>query len=252
MYVIMTCPPDWRDSETRNRCENPDTSYRDPLLEAPVTSTSTNTTYRNWHCASCHRDLDANSAVIWEAKFQCHIHTGLPFILVSEDTFTKYLLYDTYNSQWNFNIDKHDLDTDPGIQLFLRYVPGKQQQYKYKCNLVFIPQPNVLKTVRFCRTDIITQCPPHWIATEEQKQCNAYTAHVCSGRKTYRNYHCFLCNNFPTLEHCEPPTPYPTQVVLEYAPSFSVLLDWKRLKKGTCASSEKYDPLARVCRKVFT
>jgi hypothetical protein len=249
MYVMMTCPPEWKDPDTRNRCEHPSTSYSDPLLDAPVTSTSTNITYRNWHCASCHRDLDANTTIIWEAKFQCYIPSGMPSIFVSEDTLTKYLSYDTYNSQWNFNIDKHDLDTDPGI--FFPNVSGMQQRYKYICDLVFRPQPNELKTARFCRTDIITTCSADWIATEEQKLCNAYTAHVCSDYNTYRNYHCFLCNNFSTLEYCETPSYY-TESPQEYAPSFSMLLDWKRLKRGTCASSEIYDPLARVCRKVFT
>jgi hypothetical protein len=173
----------------------------------------------------------------------------MSFPSVSEDTLTKYLSYDTHTSQWNFNIDKYDLDTDPDI--FIPNGPRMQQRYKYICDLVFRPQPNELKTIRFCRTDIITECSADWIGTEEQKQCNAYTAHVCSGGKTYRNHHCFLCNNFTALKNCEPPTPQLPEGALGYAPSFSILLDWKRLKRMTCASSEIYDPLAQTCRKVF-
>ncbi|XP_023723004.1 uncharacterized protein LOC111872936 [Cryptotermes secundus] len=249
LYAIMTCPPDWTDSYTRNRCENPDTSYSDPLLDAPVTSTSTNITYRNWHCAYCHRDLDANTTGIWAAKILCHIERGMPSFFVSEDTIMKYLSYDTHTSQWNFDIDKHDLETDPGIRILIE--PQIEQRYKYKCDLLFIPEPNELKTARFCRTDIIAECSTNWKGTEEHRQCNAYTAHICSGRKTYRNHHCFLCNNFTTLQQCGTYAEYPTAPTLEYGPPFSALLNWKRLKRRTCASSEIYDPLARVCRKVY-
>jgi hypothetical protein len=244
----MTCPPDWKDHDTRNRCEHPSTSYSDPLLDAPVTSHRTNITYRNWHCASCHRDLDAHTTAIWEGRFQCNIESGMPYLSVSEETFPNYLSYDTYNSEWYFDIDKYHLDTDPGI--FIREEPGIQQRYKYICHLVFRPDWKDLRTFRFCRTDIITECSADWIATEEQKQCDAYTAHVCSGNSIYRNYHCFLCNNFTTLETCEPLSPQSTDRQ-GLVPSFSMLLDWKRLKRRVCASSEIYDPLARVCRKVF-
>ena len=79
-------------------------------------------------------------------------------------------------------------------------------------------------------------------------QCEAYTARACSGPYKYRNRHCLLCNNIDVPEQCYNPfgdggsgtTP------------FSVLLDWRRLKRGECPSSEIYDPLSCVCRKVFT
>jgi hypothetical protein len=171
----------------------------------------------------------------------------MPQLYVSEETFTKYLSYNTYTSQWNFKIDKYDLETDPDITTLDGL--GKQQQYKYRCDLIFRPQPNVLQTARFCRTDIISECSANWNATEEQEQCNAYTAHVCFGGNTYRNPHCFLCNNFTVLEHCAPPA-FPTEEQ-KLGPSFSMLLDWKRLRRGVCASSEIYDPFVRVCRKVF-
>jgi len=37
----------WKDSDTRNRCDHPNSRYRDPLLDALLTSLSTNTTYQN-------------------------------------------------------------------------------------------------------------------------------------------------------------------------------------------------------------
>jgi hypothetical protein len=169
----------------------------------------------------------------------------MPFLSVSGETFANYLSYDTYNSQWNFNIDKYHLETDPGI--FIPNGHWMQQRYKYRCDLVFRPQPYESETFRFCKTDIITECSADWIATEEQEQCNAYTAYVCSGHDIYRNHHCFLCNNVAYLEPCEP-APHKA---FGSVPTFSMLLDWKRLKREACASSEIYDPLARVCRKVF-
>jgi hypothetical protein len=182
----------------------------------------------------------------------------MPNLLVSGEAFTKYLLYNTSTSEWNFHIDKSDLDIDSGISIREEPIKGTakgrkrvQQEYKYSCMLNFRPKVEELKTIRSCKTGIISHCAEGWIATEEQKLCGAYTGRVCSGYNTYRNYHCFVCNNFADLNECQYllfDLPPPRE---GYAPSFSMVLDWKRLKRNKCATSEIYDPLSRVCRKVF-
>jgi len=254
---MVTCPSEWNDSYTRTRCEHPDTNYSDPLLDAPVTSRDTNITYRNWHCAYCHRDLDAKNAVIWDAQFRCIPKHDVPPLLVLGETFTKYLSFDSSSSQWNLNIGKSDLDSDSGISVF--QIPTKdkatgrrmlQQKYKYSCKLNFKPQADEIKIVRFCKTDIISTCSGDWIGTEEERLCEAYTARVCSGHNAYRNHHCLICNNYSVPNECTTP---PTLPIPEagHVPSFSMFLDWKRLKRRVCASTEIYDPLSHVCRKVF-
>jgi hypothetical protein len=114
-YVMTRCPPAWNEPNTRNRCEHPDTNYSDPLFDAPVTSRSTNITYRNWHCASCNRDLDANDTVIWDAAFLCY---GIPTRYeILEDT----LSYNTSTLQWNSNMDGFT------FQCYLRFLPPEKE-----------------------------------------------------------------------------------------------------------------------------
>jgi hypothetical protein len=251
MNVMAQCPPDWTDSDTRYRCEHPDTSYRDPLLDAPVKSSSTNITYRNWHCASCHGDLDADTTVFWNAGVICYSEYGMRVPLVSTENFTKYLLYNT--SHRNLNIDISDLDNDPGISSRENPLQSTeqgrkhvQQKSKYSCNLYYIPQVEELETIRYCKTGVISHCSPGWNGTEEQKLCEGYTARVCSGYNTYRNYHCLLCNDFTVSNPC-----LPSSYGFPLKP-FSMLLNWNTLKRSECAKSQVYDPLSRVCRKVFT
>jgi hypothetical protein len=254
LYAMTKCPPERTDSETRNRCEHPDTNYSDPLLDAPVTSRSTNITYQNWYCAACHRDLEANTTAIWDAVFTCKSQSGIPNLPVSGDTFAEYLLYNAYTSQWYLNIDEDDLESDSGISV--QEIPAKriatgrktaQQKYKYSCSLYFTPEADEQLTFRFCKTDIISTCSVGWDVTEEQELCGTYTSRICSAHNTYRNYHCFICNNLTVLNACRGPAYAPEETV----PSFSLLLDWRRLETNVCATSEVYDPLSRVCRKVF-
>ena len=64
-------------------------------------------------------------------------------------------------------------------------------------------------------------------------QCEAYTARVCSGPKTYRNRHCLLCNILGFPELCTEPEHF--DISTPYIPSFTMLLDWRRLKRGVWA-----------------
>jgi len=239
MYVMTRCPPDWKEPNTRNRCEHPDTNYSDPLLDAPVTSRSTNITYRNWHCASCHRDLDANTTVIWDAGFKCrNYRPGVaPYETLEEE-----LTYNRSTSRWNLNVSKSS-DVESSMS------PPRNVQTSdnelYECDLQFGP-PTAQLPARRCKPGIVNSCSENWKETAVKTQCEAYTAHICSGSDTYRNHHCLVCNGlFPpnscdtVHRHKESPEP------------FTILLDWKRLRRGVCAPSEIYDSLSRVCRKVF-
>jgi hypothetical protein len=77
-------------------------------------------------------------------------------------------------------------------------------------------------------------------------KCEAYTARIRSARHTYRNHHCLVSNGLFPPNSCDTDYRHKRSPV-----SFTILLDWKRLKGGVCAPSEIYDPLSRVCRKVF-
>jgi hypothetical protein len=171
---------------------------------------------------------------------------------VSGEEFTKYLSYNSDTSQWNLDIDKSDLANDSGISILEGAgIHGSivQQEYLYSCTLSFVPQEKEeFKTNRFCNPDIRSDCLGDPNATEEQKLCGEYTARVCSGDYMYRNYHCFLCNNKTPLIPCI----HVFAGMAGYIPSFSMLLNFNRLKKrNECKEIEVYDPLQNVCRKVF-
>ena len=245
---MTTCPPDWKDSDTRNRCEHLDSSYRDPLLDAPLTSLSTNTTYKNWYCAYCHGDLDAANTVIWDASFSCY-GSYLPTSL-SHETIAEHLSFNPLTSEWNLNISLATSDMKSGMSTpgyIQRRIDNNNQEIHSKCYLTFTIPAMELPTRR-CNQYEIRSCSDSWKDAEVKAQCEAYTARLCSGPMTYRNRYCLLCNHLDVPETCYYVygAAYPAAI-----PSLTVLVDWRRLKRGACASSEIYDPLSCVCRKVF-
>ncbi|PSN42081.1 hypothetical protein C0J52_13013 [Blattella germanica] len=70
-YVMKSCPPNWKYEDTLQKCLSVDYSYRDPMLDVPVTSYRTNITYLNGHCAICHEDFDPSIDYIWSIEFTC-------------------------------------------------------------------------------------------------------------------------------------------------------------------------------------
>jgi hypothetical protein len=248
IYVMTTCPPDWKNSDTRNRCEHPDSSHRDPLLDAPLTSLSTNTTYQNWHCAYCHGDLDTATTVIWNAIFDCD-GFDKPIDL-SDETIAEHLSFNPLTSKWNLNIrllTSHMKSSNSNPGYIQHSTDNNKRETHYSCYLKFTAPAMELPT-RWCNVHEVRRCSDSWEDAEVKAQCEAYTDIVCSGQQTYRNCHCRLCNNIDVPKQCF--TALAAEGDYGYSP-LSVLLDWRRLKRGACASSEVYDPLSRVCRKVF-
>jgi hypothetical protein len=248
---MAKCPPAWKGSDTRNRCEHPDGIYRDSLLDAPLTRLSTNTTYQNWHCAYSHRDLDSLTTVIWDASVTCY--DSYEPTTLSDETIAEHLSFNPVNLEWNLNVSlptsdmKSSKSTPVDIQ---RSTDNNKQEIHPKCDLEFIA-PDMDLPTRWCNPNVVRMCSDSWEDAEVKAQCEAYTARVCSGWKTYRNRHCLLCNHFDIPEKCYIPefliTPGPEMPEL---PSFTKLLRWRNSDKA-CESSEKYDPISRVCRKVF-
>ena len=233
---------------TRNRFEHPDSTYRDPLLDAPMTSLSTNTTYQNWHCAYCHGDLDAATTIIWDARFKCSgSYTSKP---LSDETIAEHLSFNNLTSEWNLkiNLSTSDMTSSKSTPGYVqRNTDNKTEIHSY-CFLTF-SAPAMDLITRRCYPDDVKSCSDSWEDAEVKAQCEAYTARVCSGWDTYRNWHCLLCNHLYFQEPCYFGLFGVRDGIL--IPSITMLLDWNRLNKGKCAPSEKYDPISRVCRKVF-
>ena len=195
IYTMTKCPPDWKDSDTRNRCEHPDRSYRDPLLDAPLSSLRTNTTYQNWHCAYCHGDLDAATTVIWDASFSCDV-PYLPTPL-SDETIAEHLSFNSLTSEWNLNISLPTSDMKSSkstLGYMKRITDNNKQEIHSKCSLTFRNPVRNLPT-RWCKPNEVRRCSDSWEYAEVKAKCEAYTVRLCSGPDTYRNRHCLLCNN---------------------------------------------------------
>ncbi|KDR21078.1 hypothetical protein L798_03675 [Zootermopsis nevadensis] len=247
IYVMTRCPPDWEDSGTRNRCEHANTNYRDPLLDAPVTSKSTNITYRNWYCAFCNSDIDPDTTALWDAEFKCGVRNL--YINIPDETVPEHFTYNHSTSQWYLKIKKSASDTKSVMSTPETTQNSENEnsyEEEYACNLKFIPSGIQLKHRWSCELHmaIISTCPEDWNDAEVREQCETYTARVCTeDRKFFRNPHCMLCNNRSEVMPCP-------EFEYGYYPdlSFTKVL---RFKKRTCMRSEIYDPFSRICRKVL-
>jgi hypothetical protein len=139
------------DVSSRKHCGYPSKSYSDPLLDAPVTSTSTNITYRNWHCASSHRDLDANTTVIWGAEFNCDDYVPE---YVPDESLAEQLSYNPFTLRWYLNIRtysfemKSDLTTAGPKQVSKR---NNNSEKLFDCGITFRAPTMVLQERRGCR-----------------------------------------------------------------------------------------------------
>ncbi|PSN54745.1 hypothetical protein C0J52_04859 [Blattella germanica] len=222
-YVINKCPEDWADIQTRSSCENRNFEITDPLLSAPVTSTSTNITYSNWHCAACNKDILSESTQIWQSDFSCFCKKFSKGALIDSETAVNNLLYNSMNRRWYYKSGSVTNNTD------------------CECYLEFTPSTEINHKVRNCYNRIIRTCAPTWIDKHVQKQCESYTDIICTAEDFYRNYHCMKCN-FQEFRRCFTTTSH----LLPRNPTFSILLDWKRIKRNTkCSKSEVFDPIAQ-------
>ncbi|XP_069692370.1 uncharacterized protein [Periplaneta americana] len=246
VYMISTCPSDWKDPNTRFRCEHPDTNFRDPLLDSPITSYMTNITYRNWHCASCHGDLAADSSFIWPVYFVC----GSTYVNINDEEFIDHLEYNTTAQRWTLNMtEKVD------YLLFETVDKFRPDRHIYSCDVVMsIPRID-LAPVRDCKAAVVDSCPDNWTDTSVRTQCEAFTSYLCSDEITYRNYYCGVCNNNGSFDGDSCSNLYfDVRIMYGYVPpGFSILLDWRSLSKREICwqETEKYDPFTKSCRKVF-
>ncbi|KAJ9585544.1 hypothetical protein L9F63_002661 [Diploptera punctata] len=236
----MSCPADWKDEQTRFRCENPDDTFQDPILDAPITSQRTNITYRNWHCAACHKDLHAGKSKMWPIYFNCS-----NWMKLDEETLLKHLVYDTRNSSWMLNITDY-------LSLFDKNVV-KPSHFE-ACHVGVQIPAEVHSVLRLCPKNLIDSCPSNWDDDEVKVQCESYVSYTCSlaNNQMYRNYYCGYCNNNGTFKSI---VCIGELVVRSTKPpaDFSLLFDWHKLsKRSTCSDvSEQFDPLSNTCRKLF-
>lgn len=238
VYMMSSCPVEWKDPSTRYHCEHHDTSYRDPLFDVPITSSRTNITYRNRHCALCHHDLDVGTSNIWSIYFSCEN----AWIDLDDEKIINHLVYNTTTSSWILNITEN-----PEFMIFQNY------DQVYSCR-VGVQAPEVLlEVMRTCDSSTVNVCPEDWTDEEVQALCEAYSVHMCLNSTVYRNQYCGMCNNNGSLQGSVCLNVRTRLKTTPRPPDFTVLLDWHRLRRrDTCQQvTEEYDPFTRTCRPVF-
>ncbi|XP_067128461.1 uncharacterized protein [Centruroides vittatus] len=170
-FAVSNCKRNWRDLETRRKCEIP--NAEDPYTLIPVMSRRSKITYRNRYCASCNddnRDLE-----FWKIGVTCS----------QSDT----------NSSYDF---QNDLVYDSRLRTWGLRTP---EQTFVRCNLNPVPPENT-QHLRSCYSDTISTCPPNWKDGFIREKCESYTAVILADHKTkkYRNVHCAICNGVGVMD----------------------------------------------------
>lgn len=226
-YMVTSCPSSWVGAQTRSRCENyMETIRLEPTLGLPITSSATNITYPNYHCARCNGDLHMSTMIRWKLAVACDTSLTLPV---------------------------PDIDTVINESIY-----GEDFKFKAKfanasyhtCKL-YVWRP--FELLRRCHERVVDSCAPSWRNDSVKTQCEAYTALVFRLKhKPYRNPHCASCNNVPNkLMGC-------TKDGLEIETAFPILFDFSDTssdvvgKTRICVNhNEAYDPIAKKCRHII-
>jgi hypothetical protein len=239
--MMSSCPEDWNDPSTRHHCEHPDATYQDPLFDVPVTSYRTNITYRNWHCALCHHDLDAGTTDIWSIYFSC----GDAWLNISNDEIVSHLAYNTSTSSWVLNMSAYPEE--------LIFDNPKPTTLVYNCSVEVWPTDWAQTVLRSCNRRPVDMCPEDWTDEFVRAQCENSTQHVCLGDTVYYNRFCGICNNNGSFDGLACYM-FDKRIGSPSSPTdFTVLLNWHLLReRATCQQdTEQYDPFKYTCRSLF-
>ncbi|XP_065210498.1 uncharacterized protein LOC135838694 [Planococcus citri] len=264
-YTKVECPPQWRNTEVRRKCEkSAQHSVDDPLLMTPVTSASSNVTYGNVYCAVCNRDYDNRNGGVtyWMLKLDCRDQNGLS--LPSEYDGQSYQSYVEQNLSFNNRLDYWQVRDKQGVY--------------YKCDLLpSIPAP-MMQLVRRCRPTVKT-CPATWGKDEIRQRCESYTLMVhrnatplssssSSASASFRNVHCAICNSVPVQSvGCQSGSESRSEIGFRFD-SFTILFDFNGGRNvgelvncsgsgggggsGNSDTRPVYDSFFRRCRNIET
>ncbi|GBM27441.1 hypothetical protein AVEN_94885-1 [Araneus ventricosus] len=226
VYVVDTCPQNYRDSDNlRSLCQEGD-DFTDPLVSAPVTVLTTGRTFKNRYCAECN-GASPSSLESWLVYLNCE--AVIPFQL--NDT------YMWQNLKYNLSLRTWGVELDDEF---------------HRCELIF-DKPDNLTNVRLCRANTIDSCPSSFLRTSVKRLCESYSAVVYDRENSYKNPHCAICNN-KRVKYltCLDPELFMRSAKLRFP--FTFLLDMNRRNETevdpvqVCPTGERYDPFFKKCR----
>lgn len=201
--VIETCPVDAQ-SSVKVECESSMTPYR-MAKNPPVTSSVTNISYSNRHCASCHGETSAN-LIPWDFGFG---KAFFPSIVYAISPFRDLINFGEI-AEVPFLFTPSPLTKDRVKKMPVEYVltkcpAGANSNIKQACESSYYLRFRYYQNI-FC---YICNIPSVKITDSVIANCNV-TGHwdvkgqaiedACTKRKTsamtypYKNFYCFLCN----------------------------------------------------------
>lgn len=206
----------------------------DPLTTLPVTSHRSGITYRNFHCALCHKDVENSSTDFWIPRLECPSLYAPSLTDSIHNNVSESLTWNETRQQWGVQMDTwHPCFVDP-----------------------VIPETSGF-LVRRCRENVIHACAVNWTNAEVRNRCEAYTSLVYDGPKAYRNPHCALCNNVPFQNLACSKISQREFLPNYFNPTaFSILFDLTGQSGAVglikpCGEDQLYDPFFKKCRDVL-
>ncbi|GFU59082.1 SMB domain-containing protein [Nephila pilipes] len=232
-YVVGNCPANYAGpKKVKDFCEGHD-DFEDPFFSTPVTDVLANVTFRNRYCVECNRAVTP-SLKSWfiSIKFE-----NLPTHYPSEEFVWKHLEFIPLLKKW-------------GIRTSRRFYPS-----------VFIfHKPDNITSIRQCRLNLISSCPPDFTRVGLKKTCELYTSVVYSGERAYRNIQCAVCNGenprhlsctksqknneiendpFPSLSH-------PFEMIVD----FNLTKNAEENTTENCETGSVMDYFLKKCRRI--
>ncbi|XP_045594580.2 uncharacterized protein [Procambarus clarkii] len=270
LMMMDSCPPEYANQPVELLCTRkvPPESYS-YVLDMPVTSRLTNTTYVNYHCAICNND--AEDLHTWNVTIKCN--TKQIAKEYSMEEFMKKAQYQAGMRQWRHYTYRSHEDQQRNIPhktfncffeisefknptLFAENYGGRLCPYpRNRCDKKFVGKRQCIEQVR--------DCDPAWPNHLDRVKCHRYSHFLqykdADGHVTvFKNPHCARCN-FKNVSSnaltCVPLQKYNKCASKRgYSPPplplcFSVLMDFS---KDICNNvDELWDPIHLTCKKIY-
>ena len=246
VYMTASCP----EGQQIDGCVKTYRPIIDPIFDVPVTSSRTNITYKNVHCAICNKDFDATVDTLWDIAFNCGELSiiNLKFSLRGLDTipyideqelqerFLECIEFDHIMQYWKLNLSctYYKLHIRKGHE---SHVEDLNLGYE-ECFLV-TPRPNSIRRIlRPCDSRMIGTCSPQVGHKDILRRCESYQDIISMHGCIYRNPYCLSC----WRSDC--------QILYSVGlPSFKVLLKWNSIGGSKCDGVQE-DKFKQSCRKL--
>ncbi|PSN44235.1 hypothetical protein C0J52_04822 [Blattella germanica] len=209
-YVVDSCPEETVEKE---ECQNPRNNFPNPLLDVPVTSSRTNKTYQNGHCAICNNDFDIDDDILWDILFYCgekkvisselrkefnrlHSRAVQEMDAAPEREFVQLSMecveYNENYTLWELNFQCLYVlfETIHGVH---NHTLEHGTTSNIVCNVEVQSPEEVEGKKRYCHPDLIGDCPNHWNDVDIREKCQAYQDVIIRSYVIFRNPFCYYC-----------------------------------------------------------